>query len=26
VTPFGYFTEFRMHVAGESLGKVFVEI
>jgi hypothetical protein len=26
VTPFGYFTEFKLHVAGESLGKVFVEI
>lgn len=26
VTPFGYFTEFRIHVAGESMGKVFVEI
>jgi sugar phosphate isomerase/epimerase len=23
VTPFGYFNEFRMHVAGESLAKVF---
>jgi hypothetical protein len=22
-TPFGYFNEFRMHVAGESLAKVF---
>ena len=26
VTPFGYFNEFRLHVAGESMGKVFVEI
>ncbi|MCZ6792097.1 MAG: hypothetical protein O7J95_00615 [Planctomycetota bacterium] len=26
VTPFGYFTQFKMHVAGESLAKVFVEI
>lgn len=26
VTPFGYFNEFRMHVAGPSLAKVFVEI
>jgi hypothetical protein len=26
VTPFGYFNEFRVHVAGESMGKVFVEI
>ena len=26
VTPFGYFTEFKLHVAGESMGKVFVEI
>jgi hypothetical protein len=25
-TPFGYFNEFRMHVAGPSLAKVFVEI
>lgn len=25
VTPFGYFTEFRMHVAGDSLAKVFKE-
>jgi hypothetical protein len=25
VTPFGYFTEFKLHVAGESMGKVFVE-
>lgn len=25
-TPFGYFNEFRIHVAGESMGKVFVEI
>ena len=25
VTPYGYFTEFKLHVAGESLGKVFVE-
>jgi hypothetical protein len=24
-TPFGYFTEFRMHVAGDSLAKVFKE-
>jgi len=22
-TPFGYFNEFRMHVAGDSLAKVF---
>ena len=26
ITPFGYFTEFRLHVAGESLAKVFVEV
>ncbi len=26
VTPFGWFNEFRLHVAGESMGKVFVEI
>jgi len=26
VTPYGYFNEFRLHVAGESMGKVFVEI
>lgn len=26
LTPFGYFTEFKVHVAGESLAKVFVEI
>ncbi len=25
-TPFGYFNEFRMHVAGDSLAKVFKEI
>ena len=25
-TPFGYFNEFRLHVAGPSLAKVFVEI
>jgi len=25
-TPFGYFNEFRAHVAGPSLAKVFVEI
>ena len=25
VTPYGYFTEFKLHVAGESMGKVFVE-
>ncbi|MGH7456677.1 MAG: threonyl-tRNA synthetase editing domain-containing protein, partial [bacterium] len=25
-TPFGYFHEFRVHVAGPSLAKVFVEI
>ncbi len=25
-TPFGYFNEFRVHVAGLSLAKVFVEI
>lgn len=24
-TPFGYFNEFRMHVVGDSLGKVFKE-
>jgi len=24
-TPFGYFHEFRMHVAGDSLAKVFKE-
>jgi hypothetical protein len=26
VTPFGYFNEFRLHVAGDSLAKVFKEI
>ena len=26
VTPFGYFSEFRIHVAGESMAKVFVDI
>lgn len=26
VTPYGYFTEFKLHVAGESMAKVFVEI
>lgn len=26
VTPFGWFTEFRIHVAGDSLAKVFVEV
>ncbi|MFQ5825104.1 MAG: threonyl-tRNA synthetase editing domain-containing protein [bacterium] len=26
ITPFGYFTEFKIHVAGQSLAKVFVEI
>ncbi len=26
VTPFGYFNEFRVHVAGPSLAKVFVEL
>jgi Archaea-specific editing domain of threonyl-tRNA synthetase len=26
VTPFGYFNEFRMHVAGPSLAKVFVDL
>jgi hypothetical protein len=26
VTPFGYFNEFRLHVAGPSLAKVFVEM
>ena len=26
VTPYGYFNEFKLHVAGESMGKVFVEI
>ena len=25
-SPFGYFNEFRLHVAGPSLAKVFVEI
>jgi hypothetical protein len=25
VTPFGYFNEFRIHVAGDSLAKVFKE-
>jgi hypothetical protein len=25
MTPFGYFNEFRVHVAGPSLAKVFVE-
>lgn len=25
VTPFGYFNEFKMHVAGDSLAKVFKE-
>ena len=25
VTPFGYFNEFRLHVAGDSLAKVFKE-
>jgi len=25
-TPFGYFNEFKMHVAGDSLAKVFKEI
>ena len=25
-TPFGYFNEFRAHVAGPSLAKVFVEV
>jgi hypothetical protein len=25
-SPFGYFNEFRVHVAGPSLAKVFVEI
>jgi hypothetical protein len=25
ITPFGYFNEFRMHVAGDSLAKVFKE-
>jgi len=24
-TPFGYFNEFRMHVTGDSLAKVFKE-
>ena len=24
-TPFGYFNEFRMHVAGDSLAKVYKE-
>lgn len=26
ITPFGYFNEFRIHVAGPSLAKIFVEI
>jgi hypothetical protein len=26
VTPFGYFNEFRLHVAGPSLAKVYVEL
>ncbi len=26
VTPYGFFTEFKLHVAGESMGKVFVDI
>ena len=26
MTPFGYFNEFRLHVAGPSLAKVFVDI
>jgi hypothetical protein len=26
VTPFGYFNEFHLHVAGPSLAKVFVEL
>ena len=26
VSPFGYFNEFRLHVAGPSLAKVFVEL
>lgn len=26
VTPYGYFNEFKLHVAGESMGKVWVEI
>jgi len=25
ITPFGYFNEFRMHVAGDSLAKVYKE-
>ena len=25
VTPFGYFNEFKIHVAGDSLAKVFKE-
>jgi len=25
ITPFGYFNEFKMHVAGDSLAKVFKE-
>ena len=25
-TPFGYFNEFRVHVAGPSLAKAFVEV
>lgn len=25
LTPFGYFNEFKMHVAGDSLAKVFKE-
>jgi hypothetical protein len=26
VTPFGYLNEWKLHVAGESLAKVFKEI
>ncbi len=26
ITPFGYFNEFKLHVAGPSLAKVFVEL
>ena len=26
ITPFGYFNEFKIHVAGPSLAKVFVDI
>ncbi len=26
ITPFGYFNEFKIHVAGPSLAKVFIDI